>query len=583
MANGLTTVTGRSIQEGLYPHPTEISAEPLFYREQYLRKFSASIREEIDWTEKIGDRRFIAAKLREAASADSLVSGKRIYVWDKEDVDFVYQELVTKYKPYVEECKESRVQPSIDGVWRIDGFANENLRRDLIKAAVTLEDDPQKKWHPESNQQLLDLIHPSWWPIIYNRSKNINGEIIKPPIVVNHDSSWDDKYTYSEKFCWLPSEFEISSDGKTRIMSYINNLALLEQTKTFYPILEDIFSKFVPLFNHVLADLRREIYDLARVQGLRRREQNKHTETVLEDAYTNTLEKLFTQFERGEKLTADLTDEVREPRSILKPVVTSNPFGKQVRISNRAKLTGSTWEPPTQSLLQYVKLQGTTVNVIVKMATIVLTPEKPQWGGGPWHIEALRNERIIATGIYYYDQENITASSLGFRRAHDRIRLRRDEEAEISRMHNTNIKEGGPIAQEIGSIATKCNRAVVFPNIFQHRIEPFELIDNTKKGYRRILAFFLCDPSGKHEIPTTKTVPAQQPDVQEAIVKMLYKTGAGNLPVELFQMVTKNMPPAISREEAERYKTELMEERTKFRKNSGVATRMPARLLQSSD
>ncbi|EGX44106.1 hypothetical protein AOL_s00210g87 [Orbilia oligospora ATCC 24927] len=57
---------------------------------------------------------------------------------------------------------------------------------------------------------------------------------------------------------------------------------------------------------------------------------------------------------------------------------------------------------------------------------------------------------------------------------------------------------------------------------------------------------------------------------------MLCKTGAGKLPVELFQEVTKDMPQPISREEAENYKEELMQERVKFRENSPAVTGMTA-------
>ena len=43
------------------------------------------------------------------------------------------------------------------------------------------------------------------------------------------------------------------------------------------------------------------------------------------------------------------------------------------------------------------------------------TPEKPSYPGGSWHVEGMRNEAIISTGIYYYDEQNVTESSLAFR------------------------------------------------------------------------------------------------------------------------------------------------------------------------
>lgn len=51
------------------------------------------------------------------------------------------------------------------------------------------------------------------------------------------------------------------------------------------------------------------------------------------------------------------------------------------------------------------------------MANIILTPDKPIYDGGSWHVEGMKNESIVSTGIYYYHSENISESKLEFRRA----------------------------------------------------------------------------------------------------------------------------------------------------------------------
>ncbi|KAF3311469.1 hypothetical protein TWF173_008290 [Orbilia oligospora] len=297
------------------------------------------------------------------------------------------------------------------------------------------------------------------------------------------------------------------------------------------------------MFNHILGDLRRRIDLLQRVGelGYKESKNSDFRKSVSEETYTKTWEKLITQFEAGEALTADIGNELRGSRSLLRRFMNTAPFVTQVNITNRGKLTRKTWEPPSQAILEHVKLQGTTARVIVEMAAVILTPEKPRWNGGPWHIEAVQNERIVATGIYYYDQDNITPSSLAFRQAVDRISIRkRHSRTDYTETHNLTVEEGRPVAQELGSIPTK-------------------------------------------KIPTTKTVAPQQPDVQEAIVKMLCKTGAGKLPVELFQEITKDMFPPISREEAENYKEELMNERVKFRENSRAVAGLEPKRFRSSD
>lgn len=73
------------------------------------------------------------------------------------------------------------------------------------------------------------------------------------------------------------------------------------------------------------------------------------------------------------------------------------------------------YEPsPTQHRL-FKKFKDTGLQVIVKMASIELTPEKPEFPEGSWHVEGQCNERICATALYYLDSENITDSNLSFR------------------------------------------------------------------------------------------------------------------------------------------------------------------------
>lgn len=57
------------------------------------------------------------------------------------------------------------------------------------------------------------------------------------------------------------------------------------------------------------------------------------------------------------------------------------------------------------------------LQVIVKLSSIELTPEKPVYEGGNWHIEGMLNEHIAATALYYYDVDNVTESRISFRTA----------------------------------------------------------------------------------------------------------------------------------------------------------------------
>ncbi|KAH6566237.1 hypothetical protein BASA62_006821 [Batrachochytrium salamandrivorans] len=103
-----------------------------------------------------------------------------------------------------------------------------------------------------------------------------------------------------------------------------------------------------------------------------------------------------------------------------------------------------------------ISLRGRHLQVIVKLASIHLTPDKPRYNGGSWHIE----------------------------------------ETETN--------------QHLGSLDALPGRCIVFPNMLQHKVMPFELADPSKPGVRKILAFFLIDPSKR--IVSTAHTPPQQPD-----------------------------------------------------------------------
>ncbi|MEU1321082.1 DUF4246 family protein [Streptomyces tibetensis] len=147
------------------------------------------------------------------------------------------------------------------------------------------------------------------------------------------------------------------------------------------------------------------------------------------------------------------------------------------------------------------------LQVIVKLATIHLTPDKPEYPGGSWHVEGMLNERIVSTGIYYWDSENITESRLSFRAALDDPDYQQNDDNGLREVYG--LEDEDALNQMLGSASTPAGRCLAFPNILQHRVSSFRLMDPTHPGYRKILAFFLVDPS--ETIVSTSDVPPQQP------------------------------------------------------------------------
>jgi len=132
-----------------------------------------------------------------------------------------------------------------------------------------------------------------------------------------------------------------------------------------------------------------------------------------------------------------------------------------------------------------VTLTGRPLQIIVGMQNIYLTPKKPKYAGGKWHIDGMKNERIVASAIYYYDVFNIT-EILAFRV----------------------IANASDAATEIGSVVAQSNRLVVFPNLYEHSVLPFELANKSQPGYRKVITLFLVDPATK--ILSTGDVPPLQ-------------------------------------------------------------------------
>jgi hypothetical protein len=124
-------------------------------------------------------------------------------------------------------------------------------------------------------------------------------------------------------------------------------------------------------------------------------------------------------------------------------------------------------------------------------------------------------------------------------------------------------EQNGSSVQYVGDIVAKEGRLLTFPNVFQHRVLPFELIDKSKVGHRKILALFLVDPHIR--IISSANVPCQQREWwgQEIVERGLIPKLPGEIVNEVIRAVT-DFPMGI--EEAKELRLELMEERKGFAK-----------------
>ena len=124
-------------------------------------------------------------------------------------------------------------------VVKSDKAVPEQLKQELREAVSTLENIPaiHRDWHPGSDEKVLDLVHPSLFPLMYGRSRALTDGLVtldnclemcgKGDITAIPDKpkapapeySWahveDPAKLWSNAFQWLPCEVKFN-DGQAK-------------------------------------------------------------------------------------------------------------------------------------------------------------------------------------------------------------------------------------------------------------------------------------------------------------------------------------------------------------------------------
>ncbi|MFF4098850.1 DUF4246 domain-containing protein [Streptomyces sp. NPDC001903] len=439
-------------------------ATPRTLRELQMIQCSAHIRAKPGWFDKMKDADVVARWTQEAL-AQGLTEAQ---------VRYVLAELA-HYAALRDERTGIEVS-AVDGVWQSDTLVDGLLRSRLREAVQVLEQVPEadKDWHPGSDGQVLDLVHPSLFCLVREASGAPERAWLNP-------TDRYSKYEFSEKFQWLPTDVDVTDDGEVAFRSYVNNVHP-DDHRELASVLPDLFARLLPLLENVLTDLRhpRPLRIEADPYGW----YDSEPEYPSKSSYPD--DEAYAEARRAWEQAQDDWWENR------RPVVPDAP-----------EFT----PPEAPDASARVSLRGRRLQVIVKLATLHLTPDKPEYPGGSWHVEGMMNERIVSTGIYYWDSENITESRLGFRAALDDPNYEQNDDNGLREVYG--LEDEDALNQMLGSTPTPAGRCVAFPNILQHRVDSFRLVDATRPGHRKILAFFLVDPSER--IVSTHDVPPQQP------------------------------------------------------------------------
>ncbi|EGF77501.1 hypothetical protein BATDEDRAFT_14159 [Batrachochytrium dendrobatidis JAM81] len=314
----------------------------------------------------------------------------------------------------------------------------------------------------------------------------------------------------SRKFQCLPSEFRVEQDGSVTINSYINNLnpiwhrdmykCIAKIFKCFVPMFESLFRTIHPVFKYI------DIHNCTK--GYEPPSQSDHD---------------------------DMEPDTRVTRPVYVPILPEH------------------FESKYESAMP-VSLRGRNLQVIVKLTNIQLTPSKPKYDERDWHNEGPINESIVATGLYYYDVENITTPKLDFREAVDSSYYEMPACVYWKDVYGIDLES--PRNQYIGSLELPNGRCVVYPNRYQHKEQSFELADPTQPGHCKILTFFVVNPSRR--IVSTAHVAPQQPQWYNSSLDKAH------IPPELWNDITQYIQGVQSPTEAKHYRDELTSDRTRI-------------------
>lgn len=528
--------------------------KPRCLDEQTIERISAAIRAKPDWQKKSEDET-IVGKWREELSAQSPVMppppAEDEEASDEDEelpkikeslIDYALKEL-EYYKRLEEQFGEGEFFTGVDEhVFIGQNPVDESVKKTLQGLVVQhLEENKPKDWHPGSNEQVLDLVHPSLYPLQYKLTpvlpEDYENKIgldcgfdrlkdCSPLPAYTHPSKHSvQQYGISKKFQWLPAIFNVDASGKVDIKSYINNLHPKCHKELYGPIAQ-VFEKAIPGINGALS-----VY--ASPQRIRIPAFDEYEFYTYPKDFGELIEEL------GEETFDEMEDQgVNMFRRRGAPIVN---------------------EPKWEGLpdIQPVDVRDSQLKVIVKLANIHLTPEKPDYAGGTWHVEGTINEDIVATVLYYYDSENITDSRLAFRISQEQPLYEQNDHYGPRKVFG--LRDDQNMSYNVGSVPCNEDSIVVFPNCFQHQVQPFSLADKTRPGHRKILCFFICDPTD-NKVVATDRVPAQQ---GEWWADDVAQTGSlSNLPPELVDNILNKVDWPKDFEFAKQSREELMKERS---------------------
>ena len=185
-------------------------------------------------------------------------------------------------------------------------------------------------------------------------------------VLVPRELEGTDPKFVSKGFQWLPSDFSVDGDGKVALISpYINNIHPTRH-KELYSAIPEILQHAVPVFERVLSDLLRPLLPMRiATSGGRGPKGEEAADCIWESSIPYHERRYATWYAESKFSTPDARKQ----------------YGGDLTVMN-----------------DRISLKGRTLQVIVRMSNIILTPERPKYPGGKWHVEGLLWSRFLRKG-----------------------------------------------------------------------------------------------------------------------------------------------------------------------------------------
>ncbi|KAF9066689.1 hypothetical protein BDP27DRAFT_992234 [Rhodocollybia butyracea] len=201
----------------------------------------------------------------------------------------------------------------------------------------------------------------------------------------------------SSKYAWIPSVFRISPDGTDALIdsynSYINGLGTREQYPGLFRVIEKIFLVALPHFERTLEESDRyaSVNSASEQRWMERRQF----------AMCSPTRQRWTRFLDIHNAGYGDMEEAK--------------YEHQQDITQENSMKTTRFYDLPDDVAASEMFKGREMKVIVKAANYTLMPGQEY--EGPWHMEGMPHEQIVASVIYYFDTDGpILDEGLSFRK-----------------------------------------------------------------------------------------------------------------------------------------------------------------------